>query len=72
MTVFRKSIRGASVVHMHSNRLFINILHCQGPGMVINNELKNVMRSHHDLEKDNTPYLKKATRVNLLLGYLIS
>ena len=31
--------------------------------MIIDNELKNVMRSHHDLEKDNTPYMKKAMRV---------
>ena len=35
--------------------------------MVIDNELKNVMRSHHDLEKDNTPYMKKALRVRSIL-----
>lgn len=34
----------------------------QGPGMVIDHELKNVIRSHHDIETDNTPYMKKATR----------
>ncbi|XP_057315029.1 protein transport protein Sec23A-like [Hydractinia symbiolongicarpus] len=34
----------------------------QGPGMVIDYELKNVIRSHHDIETDNTPYMKKATR----------
>ena len=31
--------------------------------MVIDHELKNVIRSHHDIETDNTPYMKKATRV---------
>ena len=31
--------------------------------MIIDHELKNVMRSHHDLEKDNAPYMKKAIRV---------
>ena len=39
--------------------------------MVIDNELKNVMRSHHDLEKDNTPYMKKATRVRVFLGFIV-
>ena len=41
----------------------LTVLLLQGPGMIIDNELKNVMRSHHDLEKDNTPYMKKAMRV---------
>ena len=30
--------------------------------MVIDHELKNVIRSHHDIETDNTPLMKKATR----------
>jgi len=30
--------------------------------MVIDHELKNVIRSHHDIETDNTPHMKKATR----------
>lgn len=34
----------------------------QGPGMVVNDELKNVIRSHHDIEKDNAKYLKKACK----------
>jgi len=34
----------------------------QGPGMVVDHELKNVIRSHHDIETDNTPHMKKATR----------
>ncbi|XP_046848297.1 protein transport protein Sec23A-like [Xenia sp. Carnegie-2017] len=34
----------------------------QGPGMVVDNELKNPIRSHHDLEKDNAPYVRKACK----------
>ncbi|XP_068683716.1 protein transport protein Sec23A-like [Montipora capricornis] len=34
----------------------------QGPGMVVDNELKNPMRSHHDLEKDNARYVRKAIK----------
>eukprot|EP00794_Sanderia_malayensis_P019977 gene19977-21935_t len=42
--------------------LFVGGPCTQGPGMIIDHELKNVMRSHHDIEKDNTPFMKKATR----------
>ena len=31
--------------------------------MVISNELKDPLRSHHDIEKDNAKYLKKAIKV---------
>ena len=31
--------------------------------MVIDHELKNPIRSHHDLEKDNAPYVRKACKV---------
>ena len=34
----------------------------QGPGMVVDNELKNPMRSHHDLEKDNARHVRKAIK----------
>lgn len=34
----------------------------QGPGMVVSNELKERMRSHHDIEKDNAKYMKKAAK----------
>lgn len=37
----------------------------QGPGMVIDEELKNVIRSHHDIEKDNCKYMKRAIKVYL-------
>ena len=32
--------------------------------MVIDHELKNVIRSHHDITTDNTPHMKKAIRVS--------
>ncbi|RWS13257.1 transport Sec23A-like protein [Dinothrombium tinctorium] len=33
-----------------------------GPGIIIDDELKNTIRSHHDIEKDNAKYMKKATK----------
>ena len=38
----------------------------QGPGMIIDNELKNTIRSHHDIEKDNAKYMKKAIKVSVV------
>ena len=35
----------------------------QGPGMVVGDELKHPIRSHHDIEKDNCKYMKKAMKV---------
>lgn len=32
-----------------------------GPGMVVDDDLKNTIRTHHDIEKDNVSFLKKAT-----------
>ncbi|XP_013414578.1 protein transport protein Sec23A isoform X2 [Lingula anatina] len=34
----------------------------QGPGMVVDDELKHPIRSHHDIEKDNAKYMKKAMK----------
>ena len=34
----------------------------QGPGMVVDDELKHPIRSHHDIEKDNCKYMKKAIK----------
>jgi len=31
--------------------------------MVVDEELKNPMRSHHDLEKENARYVRKAIKV---------
>jgi len=42
----------------------------QGPGMVIDDDLKNTIRSHHDIEKDNCKYMKKAMKVGDIYLYL--
>lgn len=33
-----------------------------GPGIIIDDDLKNTIRSHHDIEKDQAKYMKKATK----------
>lgn len=35
----------------------------EGPGMVVGPELKEPIRSHHDIERDNIKYYKKALKV---------
>ena len=37
----------------------------QGPGMVVGDELKHTIRTHHDIEKDNCKYMKKAMKVSV-------
>lgn len=32
-----------------------------GPGMVVDDDLKNTIRTHHDIDKDNAKFMKKAT-----------
>ena len=44
----------------------------QGPGMVVGDELKHTIRSHHDIEKDNCKYMKKAMKVNMALNKIPS
>lgn len=34
----------------------------QGPGQVVDDELKHPIRSHHDIHKDNAKYMKKAIK----------
>lgn len=34
----------------------------QGPGMVVNDDLKQPIRSHNDIDKDNAKFMKKATK----------
>ncbi|ORY95407.1 protein transporter SEC23 [Syncephalastrum racemosum] len=34
----------------------------EGPGMVVSNELREPIRSHHDIEKETAKYYKKATK----------
>lgn len=42
--------------------LFMGGACTQGPGMVVGEELKFPIRSHHDIEKDNCKYMKKAMK----------
>ncbi|XP_046379969.1 protein transport protein Sec23A-like isoform X1 [Haliotis rufescens] len=42
--------------------LFVGGACTQGPGMVVGDELKHPIRSHHDIEKDNCKYMKKAMK----------
>lgn len=35
----------------------------QGPGMVVGEELKTTIRSHHDIEKDSVKFMRKAIKV---------
>lgn len=43
----------------------------EGPGMVVSNELKEPIRSHHDIERDSAKHYKRAMKVcpNLLKTY---
>ncbi|VEL15913.1 unnamed protein product [Protopolystoma xenopodis] len=43
----------------------------QGPGMVVDDDLKNIIRSHHDIEKDNCKYMRKAIKVCLLCTIIL-
>ena len=35
----------------------------EGPGIVVGPELKEPIRSHHDIDRDNIKYFKKAVKV---------
>lgn len=37
----------------------------EGPGQVTSTELREPIRSHHDIDRDNVKYFKKAIKVNL-------
>lgn len=37
----------------------------EGPGMVVTNELKEPIRSHHDIERDTVKHYKRAVKVLL-------
>ncbi|KAH0563101.1 hypothetical protein GP486_002332 [Trichoglossum hirsutum] len=39
----------------------------EGPGMVVGPELREPIRSHHDIDRDNIKYYKKALRVSKVL-----
>lgn len=42
--------------------LFVGGSCTQGPGMVVGDELKQTIRSHHDVDKDNCKFMKKAIK----------
>jgi len=35
----------------------------EGPGMVVTNELKEPIRSHHDIDRDSAKHFKRASKV---------
>lgn len=43
--------------------LFVGGAATEGPGMVVGSDLKEPLRSHHDIEKENVKHYKKATKV---------
>ena len=45
--------------------LFTSDAATEGPGNVIGPELKEPIRSHHDIDRDNIKYYKKAVKVNI-------
>lgn len=40
-----------------------------GPGMVVSNELREPIRSHHDIEKESAKHYKKATKVSCIFFF---
>lgn len=39
-----------------------------GPGMVVDDDLKNTIRTHHDIDKDNAKFMKKSAEYYLQLA----
>ena len=35
----------------------------EGPGLVVSNELKEPIRSHHDIDRDSAKHFKRAQKV---------
>lgn len=48
--------------------LFLSGPCTQGPGMVVGDELKTPIRSHHDIEKDNAKFMRKAIKVGMIFS----
>jgi protein transport protein SEC23 len=44
----------------------------EGPGMVVGTELKEPIRSHHDIERDHAKYYRKASKVCFIDTKLIA
>jgi protein transport protein SEC23 len=43
--------------------MFVGGAATEGPGMVVGTDLKEPLRSHHDIEKENVKHYKKASKV---------
>ena len=43
----------------------------EGPGMVVSHELKEPIRSHHDIDRDSVKHFKRATKVLALLSNFV-
>lgn len=43
----------------------------EGPGMVVGPELREPIRSHHDIDRDNIKYYKKALKVSSFYLYCV-
>ena len=41
----------------------------EGPGQVVGPELREPIRSHHDIDRDNIKYFKKALKVRVLICF---
>lgn len=39
----------------------------EGPGMVVTNELKEPIRSHHDIDRDSAKHFKRAIKASYML-----
>ena len=40
----------------------------EGPGLVVSNELREPIRSHHDIDRDSVKHFKRATKVYSLIS----
>ena len=44
----------------------------EGPGLVVGPELREPIRSHHDIDRDNIKYYKKALKVSIINSWLMA
>lgn len=42
----------------------------EGPGLVVSNELREPIRSHHDIDRDSVKHFKRATKVRSFLNLI--
>lgn len=44
----------------------------EGPGIVVSTELREPIRSHHDIERETAKHYKKAIKVCRAIGIVVS